>query len=59
MKTDSTEITWRVQYRRNRDRGWRNGPRYETREDARRQCAVERAMFGFGNTRVQRVVKGK
>lgn len=62
-KQDSTKVLWQVQVRKSRAHKWVNKGRFETRENARAAAAWLRgepgwgAVYGFGNTRVVRVVK--
>lgn len=63
----NTEKQWRVQVRKSRAHKWVNKGLFETREDARIQCAIFRGderywsdvVYGFGNTRVIPYVKTK
>lgn len=64
-KIDSTTILWQVQVRAKTGR-WINKGRFETRKDARVNAWMYRevnggngkAPYGFGSTRVVRVVRG-
>lgn len=59
-KIDATRIKWRVQWRENAKRKFRNAGLFETRERARQEAAYYREEighsggngYGFGNTRV-------
>ncbi len=72
-KTDSTKVMWQVQVRKSRLHKWTSKGRFETRGSARRAAYCLRVWgrsawgsahdgftqgYGFGNTRVERVVKG-
>ncbi len=57
--TASTDIRWRLQTRLSRTHKWRNAGLFETRDTARRAGVEDRALFGFGNTRVIRHFKGQ
>lgn len=64
-KRDSTKVLWRVQVRKSRAHKWVNKGQWETRSGARGSARVfrdiepcgDRYGYGFGNTRVLRVVK--
>lgn len=70
-KIDSTRIVWLVQARLAYGRKWITKARFERRQDARERAIEMRYLhesdhnddpapgYGFGNTRVQRVVKGQ
>ena len=69
-KTDSTKVLWQVQVRKSRLHKWTNKGRFEKRDNARVAAYCLRVWgvsgygastaaegYGFGNTRVVRVVK--
>ena len=54
-----TDTMWRVEYRKDRKSAWKKrSGLFETRAVARWWQKGERAIYGFGNTRIRRHVRG-